>query len=67
MPASFDHTRAGSPILSPVAASDDFEGLDDAVLVAAVVVGLETVPASSSGIDSSDGPVKVSWSADGSG
>ena len=40
---------------SPVAASDDFEGLDDAVLVAAVVVGLETVPASSSGIDGSDG------------
>ena len=59
-PASFDYTRAGSPILSPVAASDDLERLDDAVLVAARVVGRVAVPESSSGVDGFDGPVKSS-------
>ena len=60
MPASFDHTQAGSPVLSPVAASDDLERLDDAVLVAARVVGRVAVPQSSSGVDGFDGPVKSS-------
>ena len=60
MPTSLDQTPASSPILSPVAASDDLERLDDAVLVAARVVGRVAVPQSSSGVDGFDGPVKSS-------